>query len=353
MPPADPGLEPWDVSEADFPVSGTAAEKLRFLVRYAILAPSGHNSQPWLFRVRGDVLELCGDRTRALPMVDEDDRELLMSCGAALFHLRAALRHFGHLGDVRTFQGPDQPDTLAPVRHLPDLLARVRLGEPHEPTARDEELFFAIKDRRTVRARFEDRPVPAGLLKELERAAELEGAWLRVVEEEDARAALAELVAEGDRIQGSDPRFRRELAAWIHPNRSRSRDGMPGYALGIGSLASYVGPLVVRSFDWGEGQAARDRQLAEGSPVLVVLGTHADLPSLWFAAGQALARILLRAAVDGVSASFLNQPIELRELRPRVAEVLGTEGHPQLLLRMGYGPSVKPTPRRPVEEVLI
>lgn len=128
---------------------------------------------------------------------------------------------------------------------------------------------------------------------------------------------------------------------------------MPGYAFGLGNLASYAGPLVVRTFDWGEGQAARDRQLAEGSPVLAVLGTHADLPPLWLAAGQALDHVLLRAAAEGVGASYLNQPIELPELRPGVAEILETDGHPQLLLRMGYAPRVRPTPRRPVEEVLI
>lgn len=353
MAEADPRLEPWDVFEADFPDEGTAEAKLRFLVHYAVLAPSGHNSQPWLFRVRDDVLELHGDRTRALPVLDPDDRELVMSCGAALFHLRVALRHFGYLGDIRTFGDPEQPDTLAPIRHLPDCVARVRLGQRSEPTSQEEDLFFAIKDRHTVRARFEDRDVPSELLEELERAAGREGAWLGVVEEEAARMALVDLVTEGDRIQGSDPHFRRELAAWIHPNRSRSGDGMPGYAFGIGNLASYVGPLVVRTFDWGKGQAARDRELAEGSPVLAVLGTHADLPSQRLAAGQALDRILLRAAVDGVSASYLNQPIELPELRPRVAEILGTEGYPQILLRMGYGPTVTPTPRRVVEEVLV
>lgn len=350
---ADSRLDAWGVSEADFPEEGSADQKLRSLVAWASLAPSGHNSQPWLFRVREEQLELIGDKRRALPVVDPDDRELVMSCGAALFHLRIALRHFGYLGEIRTLHTPDRHDTLAPVRHIPDVLARVRLGDPHEPTARDEELFFAIKDRRTVRARFEDRLVPATLLEELRHAAEREGAWLEVVEAEEARTALADLVAEGDRIQGSDPRFRRELAAWIHPNRTRSRDGMPGYAFGLRNLASYVGPLVVRTFDWGEGQAARDRQLAEGSPVLAVLGTHADLPPLWLAAGQALDHVLLRAAAEGVGASYLNQPIELPELRSRVAEILETDGHPQLLLRMGYGPRVKPTPRRPAEEVLV
>ena len=57
---------------------------LRSLVEYAALAPSGHNTQPWRFRLRGGGAELLADRTRALPVVDPDDRELVISCGAAL-----------------------------------------------------------------------------------------------------------------------------------------------------------------------------------------------------------------------------------------------------------------------------
>ena len=85
-----------------------------------MLAPSGHNTQPWLFRIRGDAVDLRADRRRSLPMVDPDDRELIMSCGAALAFLRVAIRALGRTAHVQRF--PDAAD--------PDLLATVRLGEP-------------------------------------------------------------------------------------------------------------------------------------------------------------------------------------------------------------------------------
>ena len=85
-------LDTWNVSADDFPVDGTSEEKLWFLVRYAILAPSTHNTQPWRFRIHGNVVELYADFTRALPVIDPEDRELIMSCGAALLHLRFGLR---------------------------------------------------------------------------------------------------------------------------------------------------------------------------------------------------------------------------------------------------------------------
>jgi hypothetical protein len=127
---------------------------------------------------------------------------------------------------------------------------------------------------------------------------------------------------------------------------------MPGYAFGFGDLFSYLGPLVIRTFDWGQGKAAKDRQLAAGSPVLAVLGTAEDTPSAWLAAGQALARVLLHARAENVWSSFLNQPIEVATLRPKVKALLKEAGVPQLVLRMGYGQEIKPTPRRPSAEVL-
>jgi hypothetical protein len=337
-------LAAWDVDEAAFPAGGSPAERLRFALRYAVLAPSGHNTQPWLFRVRERTVELHADRARALPVVDPEDRALTISCGAALFFLLTALRHFGEAPRAELL--PDAAD--------PDLLARIDLAGGRAATDEDHALFRAIPERRTVRARFEDRPLPAELLAALRAAARDEGAWLHVAEDEAGRAVLAELIAQADYFQMHDRSFRRELAAWVHPNRSASLDGMPGYALGFGDLASYFGPLVIRTFDLGGGQAAKDRDLAAHSPALVVVETEGDGAADWLRAGMALGRVLLRARTEGVFASYLNQPIEAVGLRSRVSGAIERSGYPQLLSRLGYHDGdVKPTPRRPVEAVLL
>lgn len=343
---------PWDIAAADFPTGGAAAEKLAFAVRYAVLAPSSHNSQPWLFHLEGDELELRADRTRALPVVDPEDRELVMSCGAALFTLRIALRAFGLLPEVHALLPTSRYDPLG-VRSVPEVLARITVREGPPPSAAEEALFRAIPRRHTNRSRFAAGSVRAKLVGALADAAEEEGAWLATIEDEDARGALANLVAEADAEQAADPRFRRELAAWVHAGRTRSGDGMPAYALGIHGPRALLAPLVVRTFDWGDGQAARDRQLAEGSPLLAIVGTSRDDPAAWLDAGQALGRVLLRACASDLSASFLNQPVELPHLRNRVAEIADRPGFPQLVLRFGIGPETEPTPRRPLEEVWV
>lgn len=341
-----PTLDAWEVSESDFQKNRELDDQVYFLLKYAILAPSGHNTQPWLFKItKNHLIELYADRSRALPVVDPDDRELTISCGAALYHLRLAANHFGIADDVE----------LLPDKNNLDLLAKIALKKDasvQKQAEHDTPLFAAITKRRSNRLPFEGKKLPDELVATLRGNASAHNAWLDVIDDELKKNTMADLISQGDKIQLSDKRFRRELAAWVHPNRSKSRDGMPGYAHGIPDLMSYVGPVLIRTFDLGKGQAAKDMQLATGSPILAVLGTDSDGPLSWIHTGQALARILLQARSVDVWASFMNQPIEVPELRQKLREALGrTTGFPQLLMRMGYGRDVKATPRRDVSEV--
>lgn len=91
---ADDPFAQWSIDPGYYPERGGDAAKLRFLPHYAILAPSGHNTQPWRFRIEDDWVDLIADRERRLPVVDPHDRELMNSCGATLTLLRTAMRRF-------------------------------------------------------------------------------------------------------------------------------------------------------------------------------------------------------------------------------------------------------------------
>lgn len=338
----NPHLDVWEINAAEFPAEGSAGERLKFLLRYAILAPSTHNTQPWLFSISNDRLDLYADRSRGLRVTDPNDRQLIISCGCALLNLRVAMLHHGFAGDVRIL-----PDPLDP-----DLLASVRLGQPAFPPDANERLFDAIPKRRTNRQLFRDDPLPPDLLSALQQAASREKAWLHLVESDQERATVADLIAEGDRHQWAMKRFRLELAAWTHPNTSPAGDGIPNYAMNTGDLLSVAGPMIIRTFDLGDGQAAKDRDIARFSPGLVILGTTEENEAAWLAAGQALQRVLLLARAHHVYASYLNQPIEVPALAPKLCAAIGRRDYPQIILRMGFGPHVNPTPRRTVAELM-
>jgi hypothetical protein len=304
------------------------------LVRQATLAPSSHNTQPWFFKVQDEHIRVYADRTRALPVNDPDDRELVISCGCALFNLRCAAASEGLGTTVIPFPDTQDDDVLADI---------VFSGEADNALAG---LAEAITKRRTYRHRFAEKSVLDDLLNDLRAAAEIEGAWFTPIHDADARSAAARLVSEGDAVQWANPSWRRELAQWMHPRRS-------GDGLSLPWLAVPIAQLVVRSFDMGGGVGAKDSELAEGSPVLAILGTVADELADRLAAGQALERVLLTAAEAGLQASYLNQPIQVASLRSKLGELCKSDGYPQVLLRLGYQSDELPAaPRRPVADVL-
>lgn len=339
--------EAWSIEPSAFPRNGTSREVLAFLVRYAVLAPSGHNTQPWRFVLSDDHVDIVADTSRALHMVDPHDREMTMSCAAAAETMFAALRAFGLTGSIIPL----------PLPQAPDVIARVTLAPQPAGGAEDYEMLDAIASRRTVRRPYADTPVPPGVQKLMREAARPFGVELSLFEDAALKDAVAELVVDADHIQFADPAFREELASWMHPLTSPAGDGLAGPGFGFPDWATRVAAALFRMFDLGSAVARMDKPNVLGAPLLGVLSTPGDTRADWVATGRALAAVLHVVTMHGLVNAFLNQPIEVTSIRPKLAE-LGCPGRtPQLLSRFGYlkeGIAMPPhAARRPLDEVLI
>jgi hypothetical protein len=231
-------------------------------------------------------------------------------------------------------------------------LARLHFAGRRAPTHAETRRFAAIPDRRTTRTAFAEEAVPQDVLAALRALAMEDRAELAVLTEAADREKIARLVMEADHVQMDDPAFRQELAKWVHPLASKTQDGMSIASFGQSDRLSAAAAGVIRLFDIGAGIAARDRQIARGSPVLAILSTATDTPPDWLRCGMALANILLEATAAGLQSAFLNQPIEVRALRAKLRSAARVEGVPQILLRLGHGPKVPLAPRREARLVI-
>jgi nitroreductase len=320
-----------DVTE----VLGLAVDEVTDVLTAAALAPSVHNTQPWRFRLTRDRIELHPDPMRRLPATDPEDRELRLSCGAALFNLRLALRDHG----VRPLV------TLMPGADAPGALATIRRGGHRDLDEETRQLIKAIPARRSNRKPFRDAPVPVEHRHALVRAAERERSWLHVVTDRDERARLQRLVAKAQRIQAAAPNVRAELTDWTGP---RAGDGIPPKSAGVRPAPQDEWAL--RDFHAAERTSAKDY---ESDPLIVVLCSFYNGPLAELQAGQALQRVLLTATTLGLSASFMSQAIEVRPVRDELRRALGGTLEPQTILRIGFGSPVPASPRRAVREFLL
>ena len=323
----------------------TAEEIARYVVASAVWAPSVHNTQPWRFTADGGPrISLHADARRRLAVADPDGREMMISCGAALFTARLALRALGYIPETRVLPDPAQPALVAEVSW-------------RDRAAADEferRLSGHVLTRRTHRGAFDPEPLPPDTLAALRAAAAREGAALRIVADDGRRAALAAAVQSAEHELRRDVERLRELARWTPAPGSACRDGVP--ATSYPARAERTQPYFPgRDFARGHGWGTPPLSPAtshRAAGVAGLLTTTADHPVDWVNAGQALQRIMLTASTCGAAVALHSQPLELPWLREFIRTQLSDDACPHLVLRIGLVTQVAVSVRRDPDDVL-
>jgi nitroreductase len=336
---SEKNVAPWLVKEQDFPTNGTHGEQMEFLLRYAVLAPSFYNSQPWKFAIdeKDEVINLYVNKKHWLKVADPNKRELYISIGCALENLLIAGEHF-HLGNQVVYF----PDT-----GNDDWVARVRLVTQRESQApKPPELFQAIPQRHTNHHSYEGKPILEDQLSKLEEYVnETEyDVSIHVSIDPDIGKQIAKLVAHGDNILYANDKFCTELSNWY----GKGIYGHPWFIDDVGKLATKDPQL-------GKSIAKQESKIINSAPVFAVLTARHDRPIFQVRTGQAFERITLEASLMGIQVYPMFQLMELPEMQSRMGDLFpDASGTPQLVFTMGYAEQEKElTPRLPVEEVLM
>lgn len=320
--------------------SAGAVARLTWYAAVARWAPSKHNTQPWRFVVRDDALEIWADPSRMLPASDPLHRELVLSCGAAVHLACVAARALGFRPDV----------ALLPAGNGL-LLARLVEAGPWPTSGEDRHLLTLAASRRTDRGPLDAGGLPPATPFLLQSAAEREGASLRLVATPGDRATLAGLVERADRLLVRRGATDVELEPWLREPGDHRRDGVNTERT-RGPAASYRAEFVQRDFSGSSGSQHLHDRVGIDHPILGIICTPGDHERDWLHAGRALAAVLLRAAQVGADSSYLNQPVEEAAIRSELRTALHLPGPAQVILRLGLGGAVSPTPRRRPSEVI-
>jgi hypothetical protein len=309
------------------------------LVRYATLAPSSHNTQCWRFVLGEQSISIRPDMSRRCPVVDPDDHHLFVSLGCATENLIQAALALGLRGE--------------PVFDAASDSVRVLLSPT---TAHASPLFKAIPLRQSTRGEYDGKQLSPGDLKLLDTVSASDSVRLLLLTEQSALEKALEFVVQGNTAQMNDQAFVDELKSWIRFNGTdavRTGDGLFSASSGNPTVPEWLGSLMFGLFFTPKAENDKyARQIRSSAGLAVFVGKTAD-KAHWVEVGRAYERFALQATSLGVRTAHLNQPIEVPALRPEFASFLGIGSmRPDLVLRFGRGPTLPPSPRRPVQSVL-
>lgn len=308
-------------------------------VTLACRAPSLHNSQPWQWVYRDGQLRLFLDPSRVMD-ADQSAREALIGCGAALDHLRTAMAAAGWQALIERLPNSERPNHLATINFAPiDFV-----------TARDRLLADAIRTRRTDRLPFR---APSN-------CRSLSTTWVNdtgdtVVHVDSIPDSLVSTLTDAAQMAESlrlyDGAYHAELDWWTAP--FEETEGIPHSALISAAESDRVG--IERVFPVIRGTERRT-EISEDHAMIVLLSTEGDGPADALAAGEALSATLLNCTVAGLATCTVTHLTELPATRDVIRSLVNHDGVPQVLVRVGLVPAAeripKPTPRRPLSEVL-
>lgn len=330
------------------PTDGLLGDNLwvrRELVRYAILAPSSHNTQCWKFRVEENQITIFPDVSRRCPTVDPDDHHLFVSLGCATENLIHAALANGLQGVARL----EAVGTGASSHAITVTLAPTK--------AVRSPLFEAISERQCTRAEFDATPISLRDLQLLEQAGKGDGVRVLLLTARAAIESILDFVITGNTAQMNDPAFVAELKTWIRFNSAdavKSGDGLYSATSGNPSGPAWLGRMlfdVLFSVEKENDKYAK--QVRSSSGIAIFVSDSSD-PGHWIEAGRCYERFALQATALGIQNAFLNQPVEVASVRPTLAAHLGIgTARPDLVVRFGRGKKMPQSLRRPLEAVLV
>jgi nitroreductase len=333
-------IEEYKVSVAATRAALSQTPEMTDIVRYATLAPSGHNTQPWRFRLGASRIDILPDFSRRTPVVDPDDHHVFVSLGCASENLALAFGARGRAGELRFEPANDGSVEFA-------FGGAIGAGSP---------LFDAIPKRQSTRADYDGKSASRADLQSLSAAAAISGVDLVLITEHSQIDRVRDLVVAGNSAQMADAAFVRELKTWLRfsPREAmRTGDGLFSASSGNPALPEWLGPRV---FDWvfkaGAENAKYARQIASSAGIAVFVSQRDDREH-WVLAGRACERFALQATVLGLKLAFINQPVEVASLRPELAALVGLPGRrPDIVMRFGYGSALPFSTRRRVQAAL-
>lgn len=333
----------WDITADAFPKSEILEEQLKFLLGFAILAPSSHNSQPWSFEISGNSIKVYAVTERRLISSDKNDRQLYISLGCVIANIVVAADYYGMEPVVR----------YLPDYNQPDFAAEISFSGNSGKSPDSNHLIFAIPKRTNNRNKYDNCLPDETFLNKL-RSLAAQDLRIDLIRDPQKKNQLADIAIAAGIAAMEDEKFREELSRYVKSNLTKSKIGMPAFGMGIPTPVSLAVPFMIRRFNMNKLNRKKDEALLKKfTSCFIVVSAKNDDRGTWLKAGELYERISLLAVQAGMSTAVWAAPIQIGEFYKEFQKVLETNFRPQLFFRLGRAKRASPhSPRLAVNDVL-
>jgi len=328
----------WHIDSGDFSHEWVDDKKLEFFARYAVLAPSGHNTQPWELEIKGDTLLVSINKSRRLTADGSGllSAEPYISVGTFLEMFALAAKGLGYSIKMDTL-----PDNV--------LVAKLRIEKRITP---EPGILTAIVKRVSNRNPYADKRLDSKFLRTLTKA-DLTGISFTVINDKAGIDFMSQQTEKAIASIMSKPEYRKELSAWVRSNLTRKYDGMPGFTHGFGTVKSLISKAAIKHAPTQGPEAAKSAELIRKSGALIVVGCEDNSAQSFINAGRMFTRIFVLTYMAGLAASALGAAVLDSSTRKEVKKHFRISYRPLYVIRIGDPTkSSLHSPRWPLERVL-
>lgn len=312
-----------------------------FMIEQAVKAPSGHNTQPWLFKINEASIEIHLNPDKLLPVVDSDNRELFITLGCTTENLCVAASCKGYESAVSTNDS-----------------GVITVNLTKQDSVKVNPLFEQIAVRQANRSVYNGNMIPDDIVNTLKYIGNDPNInvyfYKNGTQEFDS---IANYVFRGNTIQMRDKAFKEELRNWMRYNKKHqnmTNDGLSYAVFGAPDLPMFiVKPIMSKAIN-EKFQNKGDRKKIESSSHFVLFTTKDNTIEEWISLGRTLEHFLLKSTELGIIHAYLNQPNEIWDLSKEMVKALNIPNeYSTILLRVGYGEKMPYSKRKDTNTVII
>ncbi len=313
------------------------------MIEYATKAPSGHNTQPWKFKIQENCIEVYPDLNQELPVVDYNHRELYISLGCAVFNICVAASQYGYSYTIEIIDKTSQ--TI------------IKINLEKTPISKNI-LFKQIEKRQTNRNIYTGKSIDNDTLMQLQKLHKKGDIGIYYFKNGNPNfQIIKENILKGNEIQMNDPQFKKELISWIRFNKQevdKHQNGLTYEVMGSPSVPNFIGKRIINFFLTATKQNKMDTEKIDSSSHFVLFTTQSNTVKEWIHLGVSLQKLLLKFTELEIAIAFCNQPCEIESLSSKLQKQLPIHNeYPSIILRIGYAKNVPFSPRKDLAKVLI